>query len=226
MESQGKYKPGSKYEKDLKDIIGSLSSTSNFTQGLEMMSFGKGPSFVSVTAQCRGDSYGPKCRECFNTAQAELRRRCPRDKGGIIWYDQCLLVFSAINSLGKVDNENNFCMSNAKNFSVDHYSNREWMTLITNLTTIAIDDKKPKDAPKLYAAGERRFGRKTVYGMVQCMLDIESKVCQECITDEIVKFHDCLFYKQGARVLGRSCNIRYEFYPFIATKAGLKYLKT
>ncbi|CAH2053066.1 unnamed protein product [Thlaspi arvense] len=69
--SQGKYKPGSEYEKGLKDII-KRTLYSNFSGGLEMGTIGEGPSFVSVTQQCRGDSYGPKCRSCFSTTVSEV----------------------------------------------------------------------------------------------------------------------------------------------------------
>ncbi|XP_024014973.1 LOW QUALITY PROTEIN: putative cysteine-rich repeat secretory protein 17 [Eutrema salsugineum] len=219
--SQGKYKPGSEYEKDLIDIIDSLPLTSNFTRGFEMSSSGEGPNYVSVTHQCRGDSYGAKCRSCYSTTISELRRRCPRYKGGIIWYDQCLLVISAVNYFGKIDYDNNFCISNAKKFSVGHYSNVPWGIFIDNLTTIAISEKNPTE---LYAAGERKIGRDKVYGMVQCTQDLSSKGCLECVTSNSVNFQKCMFYKRGARVIGRSCNIRYEFYPFVAV--GPNYLKT
>ncbi|ESQ47680.1 hypothetical protein EUTSA_v10021965mg [Eutrema salsugineum] len=185
--SQGKYKPGSEYEKDLIDIIDSLPLTSNFTRGFEMSSSGEGPNYVSVTHQCRGDSY----------------------------------VISAVNYFGKIDYDNNFCISNAKKFSVGHYSNVPWGIFIDNLTTIAISEKNPTE---LYAAGERKIGRDKVYGMVQCTQDLSSKGCLECVTSNSVNFQKCMFYKRGARVIGRSCNIRYEFYPFVAV--GPNYLKT
>ncbi|CAA7030248.1 unnamed protein product [Microthlaspi erraticum] len=216
MDSQGKYKPGSKYEQDLKDIIGSIALSSNFTSGYEMMSLGKGPSYVSVTLLCRGDSHGPNCRQCYATSQAELRRRCPKMKGGIIWYDQCFLVFSGISYFGKIDYDNNLWMSNAKKFSADNYSNTEWTTLIGNLTTIATDEKNSKDTSTMYAAGERRLGRKKLYGMVQCMPDISSRACAECVKHEILHFQECLFFKKGARVLGMSCNFRTpRFGPYL-----------
>ncbi|VVA98808.1 unnamed protein product [Arabis nemorensis] len=136
--TQGKYKPGSQDEKDLNKIIRSIPMYSNFSIGFEYMAFGKDPDFVSVIHQCRGDSYGPKCRSCYATAVSGLQRRCPRNKGGIIWYDHCFLKFNAVESLEKIDYDNNFCMSNAKNVSSTKQSfERKWVRLLGDLATKA-----------------------------------------------------------------------------------------
>ncbi|XP_024014972.1 putative cysteine-rich repeat secretory protein 17 [Eutrema salsugineum] len=66
MVTQGKYKPGSAYEKTLKSIINSIASTSNNIAGYDMASFEGPNNTVSAILQCRGDSYGPKCRDCFD----------------------------------------------------------------------------------------------------------------------------------------------------------------
>ncbi|CAH2053065.1 unnamed protein product [Thlaspi arvense] len=216
--SQGKYNPGSAYEKDLNDIIKSIPLTSNFSRGFKMMSLGKGPNFVSVTHQCRGDSYGPKCRSCFTNTASELRRRCPKKQRGNNMVRPMSSRDFCINTFEKIDYKNNFCMSNAKTFSVDNYSNMNWLIFINNLTTKAISEKNPSP---LYAAGERRLGKDKLYRMVQCMQDISSTDCEECLGSNLLKFQKCLYYKRGARAVGRSCTFRYEFYPFIDTKADL-----
>ncbi|CAH2053063.1 unnamed protein product [Thlaspi arvense] len=227
--SQGKYKPGSKYEKDLKDIIKSIPLTSNFSTGYEMMSLGKGPSYVSAVLQCRGDSYGPRCRSCYDTALSELQRRCPRFKGGIIWYDQCLLEISAIDTIGQVDYNNNLCVASAKNVTGDKDMIQDkWVSLVSNLTGIAINEKNLyQGRPALYAAGETRLGTKeTMFAMVQCTKDLSVTGCQVCVGSILVGFQDCWRGKRGMRVLGRSCNFRFELYPFINSKASPKYLET
>ncbi|CAH2053062.1 unnamed protein product [Thlaspi arvense] len=225
--SQGHYKPGSVYEKNLKSIIQSITSTGQFRSGYELMSLGDGPDFISVIIQCRDDSYGPKCRSCYSTALSELRRRCPREKGGIIWYDQCLLEISGIDTKGKVDYENNFCLSNAKKVSGDQSSfHLNLMSLISNLTSIAINETNlDGDQHAQYAAGERRLGTKNLYGMVQCTKDLSLRGCQTCLGYLALHFQNCYGRKQGARVFGRSCSFRFELYPFVSTKAGSKYLK-
>jgi len=74
--NQGKYKPGSKYEKSLDDIIQSFSNKDKdsygFRTGYSMKAYGKEPDMVSITYQCRIDSRGPKCQSCVVTAGYEV----------------------------------------------------------------------------------------------------------------------------------------------------------
>ncbi|CAN8268811.1 unnamed protein product [Cochlearia groenlandica] len=64
-----------------------------------------------------------------------------------------------------------------------------------------------------YAVGEKSFGARKLYAMVQCGQIAECKVCSESSIKELSK---CCNGKQGARVfVGRSCNLRYELYPFL-----------
>ncbi|VVA98983.1 unnamed protein product [Arabis nemorensis] len=68
--SEGKYQPGSKFEKNLDKII-EIISTNKFQQDDQIFkSYGKAPNLVTIIFQCRGDSYGSKCLSCFATAVA------------------------------------------------------------------------------------------------------------------------------------------------------------
>ena len=65
----------------------------------------------------------------------------------------------------------------------------------------------------LYAAGEKKLGKNTLYAMVQCVsLTID---CKSCLTWSITKLFKNDDIKQGGRVLGSNCEVRYELYPFI-----------
>lgn len=163
----------------------------------------------------------------------QLRRRCPRYKGGIIWFDQCLLEISSIDTVGQLNYDDSLCMSNAKNVRDDPYSFIfKWDTLFDNLTSIAITEKnknlKEVTKPALYGAGEKRLGTKKMYGMVQCTNDLSVKACEQCLVHNILQYQNCWKSgKRGARVLGRSCNFRYELYPFVNAKTGPNtYLKS
>ncbi|KAG7632132.1 Gnk2-homologous domain [Arabidopsis suecica] len=65
--SEGKYQPGSVYEKNLNIII-RASSAGDFRSGFDLVFRGKGSNFVTLMYQCRGDSYGSRCRSCYTTA--------------------------------------------------------------------------------------------------------------------------------------------------------------
>ncbi|WZZ39345.1 putative cysteine-rich repeat secretory protein 17 [Brassica napus] len=205
--NQGKYKPGSEYDNRLKRTLKMFYSGSY--RGYD----GIGDSTFSAIIQCRGDSYGPKCHDCFATALSALSRRCPWYKGRIIWYDQCLLAISSFNSIGKIDYDNNFCMSNAKVVEGNVVSFMfAWNILIDDLTTSATSG----DNYTLYSVGEKRYKGDMLYGMVQCTKGLSPKACQECVSFISLHFQDCLNDRRGGRVVGCSCSFRLEFYPFIA----------
>ncbi|CAF2076995.1 BnaC01g31750D [Brassica napus] len=218
----GKYKPGSQYEKNLKRIINEFPKGS-FKRGFISMTLGESPDFIVMLFQCRGDTHGPKCRSCYATAKPEFFKRCPRHKGGIIWYDQCSLYFSTIDSLGMIDYDNNFCMSNATKISDDLYNQVKPRHFIDDMIQNATREAK-REAP-YYMAEEKRVGKETIYGMAECSFDMSQKNCRKCLERNNFYFARCFWDKLGARVLGKSCSFRYEFYPFILPKAGPKYLK-
>ncbi|XP_019082995.1 PREDICTED: putative cysteine-rich repeat secretory protein 16 [Camelina sativa] len=216
LTKQGKYNPGSWYERQLEKIMESIASGDGFIHGYDMMALSKDSDsdYVGVTNQCRGDSFGSKCRSCFATAIAGLRRRCPRNKGAMIWYDQCTLEISSFDTPGKIEKDNDFCMSNAKKMKVDSFGEK-WLSFLAKLVGKANNDKY------LYGAGDIRFGTKKLYGMVQCRSDLYNNTCAKCVGYLAVKFQDCWHGKQGARVLGSSCNFRFELYPFVSSiKSG------
>ena len=66
--SKGKYKPGSEYEKQLKLTIKNFYSDSGNKEGFTLL----GSDGFSAILQCRGDSYGSKCRDCYATAVAAV----------------------------------------------------------------------------------------------------------------------------------------------------------
>ncbi|CAN6999770.1 hypothetical protein IGI04_019790 [Brassica rapa subsp. trilocularis] len=212
--SQGKYKPGSDYEKLFRKIIKMFYKASIEKQGYDLL----GSDTLSAILQCRGDSYGPKCRDCFVTSLAVLRRKCPWSKGRIIWYDECLLTISATYATGKIDFDNIFCMSNAKKLGDKLGFGDVWNNLMDNLTTVAISRVNYTEPTALYSVGETRFKGDTVYGMVQCTKDLSPEACEECLVFNSIHFQDCLNDKRGARFVGPSCTFRFEFYPFIAVR--------
>ncbi|KAJ4917631.1 Gnk2-homologous domain protein [Raphanus sativus] len=84
--NQGKYNSGSAFEKNLNWIFHHITTNSYAATGSAEASIGHTttPDFVSVIFQCRGDSYGSKCRTCADTAIAGFRKKCPSNKGVII----------------------------------------------------------------------------------------------------------------------------------------------
>ncbi|KAL0873527.1 hypothetical protein Bca101_023232 [Brassica carinata] len=212
--NQGKYKSGSQYEENLKWIFHKIRTRPYEVTGFSHLTVEKTTDdFVAVTSQCRGDSYESKCRTCIDTAIAGFRKRCPSDKGGIIWYDQCLLFINAIKEKvpAPINYKNTFSMHNPNNVRGD--AKLFAMKVMDFLSELTLKVKKTtKYSLIFFAAGEKKLGKNKLYAMVQCLeLTMD---CKSCLTWSISKLFENDI-KQGARVLGTDCDVRYELYPFL-----------
>ncbi|CAN8274304.1 unnamed protein product [Cochlearia groenlandica] len=223
LANEGEYTPGSAYEKNLIKHI-SLASNGTFANGFYHGTIGD-PDYSTIIYQCRGDSYLSKCRACFLTAIVELRKRCPKNKGGIIWFDQCFVEISKVlvwtaNEEEKFDHTNDFSLHNPNKVSGDtKLFNKDTMAFLEQLTLKA-NNKSNKDENgemSMYADGEKTLGTNKLYAMVQCTkyIYVSAKMCKKCLDTIIKEFPKCCGDKQGGRILGTSCNFRYELYPFL-----------
>ncbi|KAL8506730.1 hypothetical protein ACS0TY_017579 [Phlomoides rotata] len=116
---------------------------------------------------------------------------------------------------GKIDNQNKFYMWNTRNVShnVDEF-NEKTKELLKYLGGYAYETSK------MYAKGEVGIneGDEKIYGMVQCSRDVSRNDCRKCVHDAVSELPVCCDScegKKGGRVVGGSCNIRYEIYPFL-----------
>ncbi|KAG2316065.1 hypothetical protein Bca4012_066907 [Brassica carinata] len=225
--TQGKYKWGSVFEKNLNTVIKNI-STFDLRNGYALDSNIDTPYFdipantVFVMLQCRGDSYGPKCHSCLATALAGLRKKCPGNKGATIWYDQCLLDISTYNSgdkykLKRIHYDNYLCITNPKDVSGDKRMFEKKRKVLTDKLLSEIKKTGDDNRGPLYATGETMFGTKKLYGMVQCTNELKANGCYVCL-EWLVKDHVfCGLDEQGSRLMCRSCYARFEFYPFLRT---------
>ncbi|KAL0722226.1 hypothetical protein Bca4012_036825 [Brassica carinata] len=215
--NQGIYNSGSKYQDSLNILFRKVRTDDYALTGFMHLSKGRAPDSVTVVFQCRGDSYGSKCRTCADTAVAGFRKRCPRNKGGIIWYDQCFLWVSAIGesiSVISTSYKNIFSMYNPNNVRGDAklFAKRA-MDLFSELTLKVKKNTRAGSVIIFYAEGEKKLGKKILYAMVQCVsLTID---CKSCLVWSITKLFKNGDIKQGGRVLGMNCEVRYELYPFL-----------
>ncbi|CAH8389339.1 unnamed protein product [Eruca vesicaria subsp. sativa] len=216
LHNQGKYNSGSQYEENLIDVFHYVSNDTYDETGFSRTTIGSTPDSVTVTLQCRGDSYGSNCRTCVAIAIKTFFKRCPKNKGGIIWYDQCFLYVSMFREKIpiKTNYENIFSMNNPNNVRGDGKLFAKRATNLFNELTLKVR-KTTSDGLGLilYAAGENKLGKSKLYAMVQCMgLTLDCKSCLVWSINKLFKNGDI---KQGARVLGTNCDVRYELYPFL-----------
>ncbi|KAA8524571.1 hypothetical protein F0562_010994 [Nyssa sinensis] len=206
---QDNYTETSPYGSNLNALINLLYAKVPPT-GFGLGSVGQDQNRVNGLALCRGDVSSTDCRTCVIDASKEIRERCPCKKGAIIWYDNCLFKYSDVEFFGKIDNSNKFYMFNIQNVNDPTPFNQKTKDLLSDLAS------KAYVSPVLYATGELELeDSKTLYGLVQCTRDLSSADCKKCLDGAISELPSCCDGKQGGRVVGGSCNFRYEIYPFV-----------
>ncbi|XP_061364374.1 cysteine-rich repeat secretory protein 38-like [Gastrolobium bilobum] len=198
------------YESNLKTLINSLIDKTPPT-GFGVVSVGQYQNQKAYgLSLCRGDVSASECKTCVSEATKEILNLCPYNKGAIIWYDNCLFKYLDTDFNGKIDEANKFFLWNGQNVSDPNMFNYMTKELLSVLAYKASVD------PKMYASGKLMIGvSEKVYGLAQCTRDLTSMGCKKCLDDAISELPSCCDGEQGGRVVGGSCNIRYEIYPFL-----------
>ncbi|XP_026397472.1 cysteine-rich repeat secretory protein 38-like [Papaver somniferum] len=203
----------SSYGKNLQALLNSFSVTVPPT-GFGLGSMGQAEDRVNGFALCRGDIEYHDCNTCLATATSEIHKRCSYNKGAVIWHDNCAVKYSDEKFLGKIDVTNKVYMWNLNNVSDPSVFNKKTRDFITSLSEKAV----VRTSMKLFATGEMALGGysdEKLYGLVQCSRDLSSSDCKKCLDDAVNELPNCCEGKRGGRVIGGSCNIRYELYPFV-----------
>ncbi|KAG2687967.1 hypothetical protein I3760_09G073500 [Carya illinoinensis] len=203
------------YESNLRKLLSVLNYKTP-PQGFALGSLGKYQYQTHGLALCRGDVNASECKTCVNEASNEIHKRCPYNEGAIIWYDNCLLKYMNKYFFGQIDNENKFYMLNVKNVSNinPQVFNQQTRDLLSRLS------KEASGNPKMYAVGEVEImgdqsKKIKLYGLAQCTRDLSRTNCFKCLEGAIDGLPRCCDGKEGGRVVGGSCNVRYEIYPFV-----------
>ncbi|GAV73940.1 Stress-antifung domain-containing protein [Cephalotus follicularis] len=200
----------SPYETNLNKLMGYLYYNTPVS-GFGLSSLGQSPNQANGLALCRGDVSSADCKACVVNASSEILKLCPQNEAAIVFFDKCLLKYSNESFFGQIDNSVKFYMWNTQNVSDIVAFNRQTRELLSLLA------KEASATQKMYAAGELDTGgAEKIYGMTQCTRDLSSTDCKKCLDGMIDDdLPSCCDGKQGGRVVGGSCNIRYETYPFI-----------
>ncbi|KAK9989447.1 hypothetical protein SO802_029686 [Lithocarpus litseifolius] len=209
LSSAGNFTTNDPYGSNLKTLLGNLHYQTP-PQGFGNSSVGSNSYQTYGLALCRGDVNATACETCVNKASNELHKRRPYNKGAIIWYDNCLLKYLNTDFFHQIDNQNKSFTWNVKNVSNPTTFNNKTKELLSKLA------KEASVSPKLYEVGELELSESNkLYGLVQCTRDLSNSECFTCPDTAIGELHFYSDGKEGGRVVGGSCNIRYEIYPFV-----------
>ncbi|XP_010247622.1 PREDICTED: cysteine-rich receptor-like protein kinase 10 [Nelumbo nucifera] len=211
------YTTNSTFQTNLNFLLSSLSSNATPTNnGFYNTTAGRIPDRVYGLFLCRGDITDDVCQSCVETATQDIIQRCPNRKVATIWYDDCMLRYSDL-SFFSVASGVSFYMWNTQNIT-----DRNKFDQILDDTMNQIANRAAfNSSPKKFSTQEANFSSfQTLYSLVQCTPDLSGNSCYNCLLGAISNIPTCCDGKQGGRVLGPSCNLRYEIYPFYRITAN------
>ncbi|ONK55299.1 uncharacterized protein A4U43_UnF5280 [Asparagus officinalis] len=140
-----------------------------------------------------------------NAAQ-DILSLCPRYKQAIIWYDYCQLRYSDLSFFSVVDENNFWILVNTMNATDVHSFVKMETELLDKVTYRAYSSSM------LFATGVLAYdGSKDnkLYALAQCTRDLSADGCNQCL-QLVRERYQGYEVKVGGRVLGGSCNFRYE----------------
>ncbi|XP_038689940.1 cysteine-rich receptor-like protein kinase 10 isoform X2 [Tripterygium wilfordii] len=209
--NKGNYTENSTYATNLNRLLSSVSTTTEFNGGFYNVSEGESSDKVNAIALCRGDVSKDVCLSCLNASSSELPRRCPNQKEGIVWYDECLFRYSNRSIYGEMEISPFLPMANPNNATKADEFYQSLRTLLDELISRATQGG---DLQKFAVGDTTAPDFKTIYGLAQCTPDLTAQECSDCLVGARSQFSDCCSGREGGRVLRPSCNIRFEIYRF------------
>ncbi|XP_072951002.1 antimicrobial ginkbilobin-2-like protein [Typha angustifolia] len=190
-DDNGNYTANTTYATNLKQILSSLPTNASRSSGFAKSTVGSTSNIVSALALCCGDT-NSSCRSFLDLSFQEAAQLCPFYKSVTIYYDLCLLSYSNQLFLSSTDNSHQVFAWNVNNITDKRFggeSNHSTSKFATSEMNI------PDTFP-------------TLYGLVQCTLDLSNGECRQCLQNlinETLKYFDG---KQGGWVLGLRSNLR------------------
>ncbi|XP_052180886.1 cysteine-rich repeat secretory protein 38-like isoform X5 [Diospyros lotus] len=167
-------------------------------------------------ALCRGDVPLETCRSCIDDSTMKLTQVCSNHKEAFGWYDYCMLRYSDKSMDGiliSMPEDRIFYMWNVSDRSsvADHKFNQTLASLLDSLRgKTASGGDRLKFATGIAVVPD--FGW-SIYGLMQCTPDLSEQDCVDCLV-KAAERQDCCAGKVGGRVVGPSCNYRFESYRF------------
>ena len=202
----------SKFQENIASLVASLSRSAPPT-GFANDTAGEVPDRVYGLAICRGDVDPASCRRCLDIAAQDIVPECQGNGEAIVYYNLCHLRYSDENFFGVAAGID---WTDADPYEVSDVLNFSLLLdgLLHNLTARAVSSERR------FAAGSVDLdGVEKVNALVQCTRDLSPEICEACLRKELNFIPFCCEARQGARIEGASCFIRYSTDPPIAPPA-------
>ncbi|XP_049936326.1 uncharacterized protein LOC116263642 [Nymphaea colorata] len=204
------YTANSTFDHNLQRLLNSSLVPSASITGFYNATEGNGADKVYGLVQCRGDAEREVCRQCASDAASQIVQQCPNKREAFIFLQFCLLAYSGADFFGTPSN-NFIVVSSTLNVEEPDVFRPLLQGFFRNLTDSAIASQKQP----LYGNGNFSYtnGNLTIFGALQCTRDLSPASCNSCLADATDRIVKCCADRQGGRVVGRSCNLRFETYP-------------
>ncbi|KAJ8622203.1 hypothetical protein MRB53_030732 [Persea americana] len=202
------YTAHSTFVDNLHKILHSLTERGP-SKGFYTNSNGENPNRVFGLALCRGDTSADTCRTCLDTASSGVIEKCPMRKTAIIWYDLCFLRYSNKQFLPSLGSEDMVYLPNQTGGVSKLYCLKHHLDMF--MRQLSQDPTWGLSKIMFEAASTKWDFVQRFYVMVQCSRDLSMSNCYQCLQAAVDRIPNCS-YSKGGRVLGSSCNLRFEFY--------------
>jgi hypothetical protein len=207
----GSYAANSTYQSNLNKLSGTIPTNAShdlFVSG----SIGAVPDVVYVLALCRGDTNGSACESCVAKAFQDAQELCPLDKDATVFEELCHIRYSDLNFLATMDNGEPINVMSPLNVTSPVEAFEVAMLTLLN----AISNYTATNSSTRFATGEEAFdsSNPSIYGLTQCTPDMSPADCRGCLAGLISMLPQAQPSRQGGRLSGLRCSIRYEVYHF------------
>ncbi|KAJ8452058.1 hypothetical protein Cgig2_016639 [Carnegiea gigantea] len=195
--SQLKYSPDdAAYAANLHSLLTALLNSATYSSYNHFTVVGSSPSAaVHGLYQCRGDLPMPECAACVSHSASRLAGLCPGTCGGVVQLQGCFLKYDNESFFGVEDKDLLFkkCGPPPAGLAPEVMAARD-----------AVLDGLVR-GPGLYRVG----GSREVQGMAQCVGDLSTGQCQDCVGEAVKQVKmACGNGAPGDVYLGK-CYVRY-----------------
>ncbi|XP_021293805.1 cysteine-rich receptor-like protein kinase 10 isoform X1 [Herrania umbratica] len=200
----------SSFQNNLNTLLSLLPSEASVSK-YNNTSYGNGTDRVYGQYLCLDYVSYETCQDCISVASKAIMYLCPNRTQAVVWEEDCQLRYSDNNFFGRLNVADNFCKDNIINISDPVHFQSVVENKLRNLTKRAAFNS----SANMYAAGGEPYtADDTLYAMVQCTRDLSPDDCNECLEAAIKDVSSECYASRGARLLSRSCYLRYELYAF------------
>jgi hypothetical protein len=211
--TSGNYTDGSKYKKNLDQLLASLPTAAGDNGWFYNGTVGTGADKVFGLIMCYADRNETQCLECLAGAPAGITALCPGSRNVSAAYDACVLRYSDTDFFSVAGRDEAFYVTWPS--TVDQARLEVARSSLMNRLA-----RTAAGSPPLFVANESAplaGSSDSVYGLAQCTRDLTASECSWCLTTYVGLLPGRFPNSTGGAIKGYSCYVRYSVGAFDIT---------